>query len=608
MYTLQQRDVLFQTFTRQLEVLIVRADPNSPAPREVGLDHKLLMDFLFAGMNCPGFSERQRAMIADASHRFGQGMGVSLHARNWPFQTLAPHPALLSDQDVGMWLELLTFGIKTMMTRMRERRSQRGVAGNEDNNNGGDGAPAVIDTGIGIAPYLEIKEDTRTGCHLFTYTTQGAALSRARFSCLERELMQLLTKVGWTVYMQRFGVSSAHFPGLPGDEGKDDSNDNVDDGNAKATYSDLLIQNNPMIADLIAKYENTTDLYGDDDEAADGDNSGGSVVEYTPEERLAACRSVLAEVERNDEGHLGQEEWEQRRRRAAATNANNPDGNATGGGRHHYRARNLASGLAALNVSASSSSAAGHGNSNPNFGGTANADHAAPTAASVFAARVYSAPGLNPPLNPETPIFEPQGWRSRGHVSHFSDPAAATAGTNEYYDSEDNDGVGNGSSFTRARGSTFGSSYNGYFGSSVGHHRSVGSGSASGSGSLSNIPEDFRISTARRQSSISGPPSSVTASPSSSSAFGTAGGTSLEQQHAHPVRPTHRRRVSIRYPDGTPMTLTRENAPVGTENDTTGDHTIDTVTHTTPTKAGRAVDHGAIGTPVAESKMNGALK
>ena len=50
-----------------------------------GLDQNLLRDFIFAGMNCPGFAERQKHMIATGAGYWGGGVPISPLACFWPF-------------------------------------------------------------------------------------------------------------------------------------------------------------------------------------------------------------------------------------------------------------------------------------------------------------------------------------------------------------------------------------------------------------------------------------------------------------------------------------------------------------------------------------------
>src|SRR6187402_1536070 len=107
---MQDRDRIYSCYMRQLQVLVNKVDPFKQERREVGLDTKLLMEFIFAGMNCPAFSQRQKYSIVAMSAGPGRGVYLSLHARTWPFQCLTPDPATLPDQDVGMWLHIVQSG------------------------------------------------------------------------------------------------------------------------------------------------------------------------------------------------------------------------------------------------------------------------------------------------------------------------------------------------------------------------------------------------------------------------------------------------------------------------------------------------------------------
>ncbi|KIW12465.1 hypothetical protein PV08_09742 [Exophiala spinifera] len=241
LYTLEQRDTLFKTYTRQLEILILKVDPGTQIPREVGLDNKLLMDFLFAGMNCAGFSERQKATIADASLRVGPGMRISIHARNWPFQTLSSNPPLLSDQDVGMWFEVLNLGVAAF-----EREGQ---------------------PFIGVRPHLEVIRDN-SGYPLFTYTESGANIPRKTFSRMESKVLTTLMRKGWSNYMSQLGIA----PGY---------------GLDPKVFGDDMLE---------PAYDAEHDIFKDDDETQDNDTR----VEYTDEERLQAYQKVLADIKREE--------------------------------------------------------------------------------------------------------------------------------------------------------------------------------------------------------------------------------------------------------------------------------------------------------------------
>ncbi|KIV85137.1 hypothetical protein PV11_00871 [Exophiala sideris] len=251
LYTLDQRDLLFKTYMRQLEILTVKVDPGSPIPREVGLDNKLLMDFLFAGMNCTGFSERQKATIAEASRRVGPGMLVSGHARNWPFQTLSADHTMLSDQDITMWFEVLSLGVTAFQS--------------EGHNF------------IGLRPYLEVIRDDN-GFVYFTYTDLGAELSRKIFSRMEAKVMKALMRKGWSIYMRQLGI-----PGIsPEHETFATAGHNMVVGGGE--------QDDDGFSD--------TGIFSDNDKNAIG--PALEAHEYTDEERLAAYRKVLADIKREE--------------------------------------------------------------------------------------------------------------------------------------------------------------------------------------------------------------------------------------------------------------------------------------------------------------------
>ena len=54
----------------------------------VGLDQKLLMEFIFAGMNCAGFGERQKFELVTAAKYWGGGVKISPLACFWPFDVI----------------------------------------------------------------------------------------------------------------------------------------------------------------------------------------------------------------------------------------------------------------------------------------------------------------------------------------------------------------------------------------------------------------------------------------------------------------------------------------------------------------------------------------
>lgn len=86
MYTVQDRNKIFEATIRQIELLVNRY-------HHKGFEHvfnaKLMSSLVDAGLRAPGFSEQQRAQIIDAT----QGLVaintfVTPLAVWWPFQTL----------------------------------------------------------------------------------------------------------------------------------------------------------------------------------------------------------------------------------------------------------------------------------------------------------------------------------------------------------------------------------------------------------------------------------------------------------------------------------------------------------------------------------------
>ncbi|KIX10238.1 uncharacterized protein Z518_01319 [Rhinocladiella mackenziei CBS 650.93] len=189
LYGMRHQAFVFAVYLRQLEILLGKADPNAHTPREVGLDNKLLMDFFFSGMNCCGFSERQKATIAELAIKVSQGCPLRIHARHWPFQTLAPHPFTLSDQDVGMWLDILNRGMIVIEMEGRDW--------------------------IGVEPHLLVARDNN-GYVEFICTEEGMDLTREDFSSLEVGFMNEMMHYGWSTYLRDLGVDpTSVLPGLP---------------------------------------------------------------------------------------------------------------------------------------------------------------------------------------------------------------------------------------------------------------------------------------------------------------------------------------------------------------------------------------------------------
>ncbi|KAL2447183.1 hypothetical protein ABEF95_013501 [Exophiala dermatitidis] len=269
MYTMNQRDILFKTYARQLEILAykVERETHLGADREVGLDVKLLMDFLFAGMNCPGFSERQKAAIADCSRQVGPGFGPSVHARNWPFQALGPHPITLPDQEIAMWFEVLNLG----MVEMERDNPQT----------------------IGIPPNLEVVRDNK-GYILFTYTEAGGQLPRAQYAALEKRFMEKMMHKGWISYMHQSGIALP--PGFE-ENFQDSTDDAADNNNGVAGEGHAITQLGESGEATNKAIESFAELlkvtHGEEYVKAMCDNASDNTAKlFTPEQKDSASRGT----------------------------------------------------------------------------------------------------------------------------------------------------------------------------------------------------------------------------------------------------------------------------------------------------------------------------
>jgi hypothetical protein len=85
MYTLEDRAQLFDCYMKQLSILVFKVCE----AQTVGLDTKLLIDFVSAGLNCAGFGERMRYMITAHSGQVGASFPISKKSASWPFDVLS---------------------------------------------------------------------------------------------------------------------------------------------------------------------------------------------------------------------------------------------------------------------------------------------------------------------------------------------------------------------------------------------------------------------------------------------------------------------------------------------------------------------------------------
>lgn len=175
---MRDRDEIWKTYVRQLEVLVFKCSPGmiSSDRREVGLEYKLLLDLIFAGMNCPGFSERQKANFLEISRGAGSGLTLSRFASQWPFQTLRPHPANVSEADLDHWLRIFHLGVGAVL---RETSA---------------------DTPVALLPYIYVEWDNQ-GNSVIQATSEGAQLTRRQFAHIEHHFVKKLIRKGWVEWL-----------------------------------------------------------------------------------------------------------------------------------------------------------------------------------------------------------------------------------------------------------------------------------------------------------------------------------------------------------------------------------------------------------------------
>ncbi|KAL1982479.1 hypothetical protein VTN96DRAFT_1270 [Rasamsonia emersonii] len=89
MYTVADRDALFQAINRQILALTARIAKE----KVIGLDHKLVNDLLRAGSSCPAFNERQKFTLLCNSEALPPQPILFPNLRlYWPFDTLVKRP------------------------------------------------------------------------------------------------------------------------------------------------------------------------------------------------------------------------------------------------------------------------------------------------------------------------------------------------------------------------------------------------------------------------------------------------------------------------------------------------------------------------------------
>lgn len=89
MYTVADRDNLFQAINRQILALTARIAKE----KVIGLDHKLVNDLLRAGSSCPAFNERMKFTLLCNSEALPPQPILFPNLRlYWPFDMLVKRP------------------------------------------------------------------------------------------------------------------------------------------------------------------------------------------------------------------------------------------------------------------------------------------------------------------------------------------------------------------------------------------------------------------------------------------------------------------------------------------------------------------------------------
>ncbi|MCJ1386533.1 hypothetical protein MMC17_009659 [Xylographa soralifera] len=97
LYTLFQRDQLFNAILKMLRTLMATVSPTS----SFGLTSDLLTDLLYAGLNAPGFSEKQKWDLCQVADWAAKTVAISPLTKGWPWLVLARKPDW--DDDVIMY-------------------------------------------------------------------------------------------------------------------------------------------------------------------------------------------------------------------------------------------------------------------------------------------------------------------------------------------------------------------------------------------------------------------------------------------------------------------------------------------------------------------------
>ncbi|GKZ19273.1 hypothetical protein AbraIFM66951_011415 [Aspergillus brasiliensis] len=88
MYTVHDRNQLFELTNRHIRSLVSRMEKS----KTVGLDQRLLRELLYAGLNCPGFNERQKYTLCIHAGEDSKILKMGDMSKWFPFDTLVYLP------------------------------------------------------------------------------------------------------------------------------------------------------------------------------------------------------------------------------------------------------------------------------------------------------------------------------------------------------------------------------------------------------------------------------------------------------------------------------------------------------------------------------------
>lgn len=88
MYTLAQRDMIFDACLKHVKFLVHHILTPNPGISSETLDMQLLVQLIKLCLSCPGFGEHQKWLLAQAGATNAQRVQMNLQAKVWPFANL----------------------------------------------------------------------------------------------------------------------------------------------------------------------------------------------------------------------------------------------------------------------------------------------------------------------------------------------------------------------------------------------------------------------------------------------------------------------------------------------------------------------------------------